>query len=89
MSLFYLIKDKKVKLGRIKKFSKDAENIGSFLLEALVVKIWWQRCWEEELKVADCSLHCDIKWTKEGSPLIQHLLSGRLRKVPVWTPSTS
>lgn len=71
----------------MKIFQGDDENSGSFLLVALVVKIWWQRCWEEELKVADCSLHCDIKRTKEGSPLIQHLLGGRLWKVPVWTPT--
>lgn len=66
-----------VNLGLMKNSQGDAENSESFLLVALVVKIWWQRCWEEKLKVADCSLHCDIKWTKEGPPLIQHLLSGR------------
>lgn len=68
--------------------NKTLRTEESFLLVALVVKIRWQSCWEEELKVADCSLHRDIEWTKEGSPLIQHLLSGRLWKVPAWTPST-
>lgn len=69
----------KVNLGPIKKKAQgDAEDSESLLLVALVVKIWWQSCWEEQLKVADRSLHRDIKGTKEGSPLVQHLLSGRL-----------
>lgn len=51
------------------------------LLEAFVVLFWGHDGGQEELKVADGFLHGDIKGTQQRSPLIQHLLCGRLREI--------
>lgn len=51
--------------------------------EALLVLLGGHDGGQEELKVADGTLHGDVKRTQQRTPLLQHLLGGRLRKISV------
>ena len=51
------------------------------LLEALVVEFWGQGGWQEEVKVADGSLHGDVEGAEQRPPLFKHLLGGRLWEI--------
>ena len=50
-------------------------------LEALVVEVWGQGGRQEEVKVADGSLHGDVEGAEQRPPLLQHLLGGRLWEI--------